>query len=170
MHGLPARARGPCHLKSSHALSRVVKKSERRGRPIGTTPLLFSVDQILRDLFGLLRSAALELPQRLGVERELIAARTEQIAMAKLRQRQADGLARHAHRLGELMMRDPQDNAVVRRRRGRRMAEANQRLDEPIVAVLEDQVGRIVVGRLNLGRQLAAQFQLPASGLRAIAS
>ena len=55
----------------------------------------------------------------------------------------------------ELLVRDPQDDALGVRRRRRRAAEAQERLDEPLVAVVEDETSRVFACRDELSRQPA---------------
>ena len=59
----------------------------------------------------------------------------------------------------ELMMRDPQHHAVFLLRCGRRAAEADQRVDQPAVAILEDQLGRLIARGLHLGGKLTIQLE-----------
>ena len=79
--------------------------------------------------------------------------------MAKLCQRQADGFARHTDGLRQLVMRDSQHDTLIGWGRGSRVAEANQRLNQTIVAIPENQIGCIVMRGLHLGGELPAEFK-----------
>jgi len=78
-----------------------------------------------------------ELAKRFGIEHELVAPGSQKILLAKLCQRQADGFASHANRLGELFVGDAKHHAVVTLRRGSRAAEAQQGVDQALIAIFE---------------------------------
>ena len=95
---------------------------------------------------------ALEGSQALRVEHELIATRPKQVLLSKLGEGQAHRLTGNSYGLSKLLMRDSEHNAFrVRRRRGR-LAEADKRLEKPLMAVLKDEPGCIGSRRGELTR------------------
>src|SRR5689334_11769232 len=84
------------------------------------------------------------LAELLGVEDELVAAGLEEVAVPELRQREADGLAGDADGLGELLVGDPEDHAGLALGGGGGVGEAEQGLDQPLVAVVKHEPGGVL--------------------------
>src|SRR5688572_17000171 len=96
----------------------------------GPAPIALCGGLKFADALGTAWSAALtERAERVGVEDELVASCTNKILMAELRQCKANGLARHAHRLGELFVSNLEDGVALLLCRRGCGGKTNQRLN-----------------------------------------